>query len=152
MPRIGMRGHDRMLYPARVNPLAGRLPFCVLAALASLAFLSTQSCVSSATAAKSQSSDRTITICGAVEGAVRSDSAEGVSTLLTLIDSRSGTRFIAEIPSSARSAFEAALGAAPEIAYQGTSVCATGILRDEGTPSMIELSKPEDVKINSRAR
>lgn len=130
-----------------------RILVCALVAFASLL---APRCGSLATttdhAGAGKASRETITICGAVDTAVRSDSAEGVSTLLTVIDARSGTRFIAEIPAAARPAFEASLGAAPEIAYQGTSLCVTGILLDEGSPSMIEVAKPEDVKVNSRAR
>lgn len=124
------------------------------AALVALGILGLQGCISGAGDANPKTtaglSDRSITICGTVEAAVRSDSADGVSTLLTLVDSRSGFRFIAEIPANARPAFEKALGMAPEIAYEGTSVCATGILYDEGTPPMFELAKPEDVTIHSR--
>ncbi|MGK2855723.1 MAG: hypothetical protein ACSLFQ_00815 [Thermoanaerobaculia bacterium] len=123
-------------------------------ALVVLGILGLQGCITGPKDAKPKAtaglSNRTVTICGTVEEAVRSDSADGVSTLLTLIDSRSGFRFLAEIPASARPAFEKALGTTPEIAYAGTSVCATGILHDEGTPPMFELARPEDVTINSR--
>lgn len=134
--------------------ILGRFNRTLASALVVLGILGLQGCISGAgdtnPKATAGLSERTITICGTVEQAVRSDSADGVSTLLTLIDSRSGFRFIAEIPARARPAFEKALGAAPEIAYAGTSVCATGILYDEGTPPMFEIARPEDVTINSR--
>lgn len=134
--------------------IPGRFNRTLASALVMLGILALQGCISGAAdanpTATADLSKRTITICGTVEAAVRSDSADGVSTLLTLIDSRSGFRFIAEIPADARPAFEKALGTAPEIAYEGTSVCATGILYDEGTPPMFEIAKPEDVTINSR--
>lgn len=138
-----------MRYPGQFNRT-------LASTLVALGIFALQGCISPAGDANPKAtaglSDRTITICGAVESAVRSDSADGVSTLLTLIDARSGFRFIAEIPAAARPAFEKALGTAPELAYEGTSVCATGILYDEGTPPMFEVAKPEDVKINSRTQ
>jgi hypothetical protein len=94
----------------------------------------------------------TITICGRVESATRLEDAAGVSTRLTLRDARSSSRFTVTISPAVRPAFETALGAAPEIAYDGRSICATGNLREEAGEPRLDLAKPEDVTINAAVR
>jgi len=90
-----------------------------------------------------------VTICGKVELAQRGEGRDVGSTLLTVRDARSGERFVFEIPASSRGAFESALGAAPDQALRGASICASGRPRG-GKASTLELLSPADLTINAR--
>jgi hypothetical protein len=95
-------------------------------------------------------SDR-LTVCGRVVRTHWARESRGAPTFVNVEDARSLEEIAVVIWEDDREAFAAALGDAPESAYRGTSVCATGKPGEHQGRPQLEVSAPPDIVVTATA-